>query len=165
MALTSGQQIKAKNRGVFVYDFTSAYVRVGKWNTDMSKSLNPETKDETNVWGEPTFSVDALKPSIDVNPYKVYEGDDLADYIHDGIVAQKTGDYWEGSVIDVVVDDDGAVVEAKEYPAVIEVTSEGWDSSNYWYEFSLHYTGAGSTVTGTITKSADGRKQTFTKSA
>lgn len=162
MAITAGAQIKAKNRGIFVYDFTKDYVRIGKWNTDMSKSLNPETTDETNVWGESTFSVDGFKPAADVNPYKVYKGDKIADYIHEGIVGMKTGDYWEGYVIDVLVDDEGEVEAAYKSSCVIEVTSEGWDSSNYWYEFTIHYTGAGEAVTGTISKSSDGRSQTFT---
>lgn len=162
MALRDGQQIKAKNKAVFCYDFTKDYVRIGKWNTDMSKSVNAETTDENNVWGESSFSIDAIKPSMDINPYKVFEGDALAEYIEAGVRGFETGDYWECSIIEVTVDDEGTVVDAYKYPCVLEPSAHGWDSGNYWHEFTVHYTGAGESVDGTIAKSADGRKQTFT---
>lgn len=162
MALKSGQQVKSKNKAVFCYDFIKDFVRIGKWNTDMSKAMNADTTDESNVWGESNFSVDSLKPSMDVNPYKVYEGDSLAEYIEAGTRQAKTGDYWEGYVVEVTVDDEGTIVDAYKYPCVLEPTASGWDSGNYWHEFTLHYLGGGESVTGTISKSSDGRNQIFT---
>ncbi len=120
---------------------TPAYVRLGKDLEDYSISMNADVEKKKNILGETSVKVKGYEPESDVDTYYATEGEALYTALYDIVNKRSTGSELETTVVDVLINSDGSVVDAWRENAVIVPESIGGDNSGMQIPFKVHYTG------------------------
>lgn len=139
---------------------TATYERLGKDLEEFNREFNYETEEKENILGEVAVDVYGAKPTAEVDPYYAREGSKLADWIQKIIDQRLELDDLKTDVVNVHLwktPASGTAYEAVKESVIVEVTSDGGDTTGYQTPFTIHY--LGDPVVGTF----DISTKTFTE--
>lgn len=126
---------------------SESFVRLGKDLEEYSATLNANVDKKQNILGETSVKISAYEKEGSVEPYYADENDPLTTRLESIIDDQLVLDACASSEVDVKlwkpVQGQTNVYEAIKYPVMIEVTSDGGDTTGYQIPFNIHYTGKG----------------------
>lgn len=158
-----GDVIEAKYKAIYVDSSfngtTVAYVRLGKDLEEFEKALNPDVEKKKNILGEQTVNLKGFEPEASIDTYYAYEDDAL--FIHLDSIANTytTGKAVNSTIVEVLLDNDGTVVNAFREDVKIIPDSQSMKDGKYQIPFKVYY--AGNRVAGTWDTTA----KTFTVAA
>lgn len=139
-----------------------SFVRLGKDLEEYNATLNANVDKKQNILGETSVKISSYEKEGSVEPFYAEEDDPLTERLEKIIDDQLVLDDCASSEIDVKlwkpVTGQTNTYEAIKYPVMIEVSSDGGDTTGYQIPFNIHYTGKG--VKGTFNTST----KTFTAS-
>lgn len=127
----------------------AAYTRLGKDLEEYTVERNATVDKKQNIFGETSVTLSAYEKSGVVDPYYAVVGDPLFVRLQSILDGDLTLDDCNADVVTVKLWD---VETTGVYPAicekvVIEVSSDGGDTTGYQIPFTLHYTGEKSSGT------------------
>lgn len=129
-----------------------AYQRLGKDLEEYNIEMNPETETKSNILGESTSRIKGYKPSTSVDTFYCYEDDALYTALLGIVNSRSTGSDLLTTVVDVILDTDGTVVQAYREDAILVPQSIGGSTEGMQIPFNIEYSGnrvAGTWNTGT----------------
>ncbi len=160
---TAGDPITAKYKAIFIDasfgGTTPSYTRLGKDLEEFEKALNPDVEKKKNILEETSVTVKGYEPEVAVDTYYAYEDDPL--FVHLDLVANTyaTGKEVETTVVEVLLDIDGTVVNAYRENVKVVPDSQKIADGKYIVPFKVYYNG--SRTAGTW----DNTAKTFTPAA
>lgn len=119
-----------------------AYQRLGKDLEEYNIEMNPETETKSNILGESTSRIKGYKPASSVGTFFCYEDDALYTALLGIVNNRSTGSDLETTVVEVILDTDGTVVQAYREKAVIIPQSIGGGTDGMQIPFNIEYTGS-----------------------
>lgn len=140
-------------------DEQASYCRIGQDLEEYSASMSAQVDSKKNILGETSVKVSSYEKTGSVEPYYADENDPMFARLQNIIDNELVLDDLKTDVVDVHLwkTATSGAYEAVKFPAVIEVTSYGGDTTGYQIPYTLHYTGMG--IKGTF----DVASKTFTE--
>jgi len=125
----TGKKIERKYRAHYIDASltgtgTKNYVRIGKDNDDLSRTISYETNSTRNVLGETEVTSTRNEDNMDVDPYYIRRDEPLGELLVEIDVGELELDDLKRSYVEVIMMEDGTS-EAFEQMADITPTSAG----------------------------------------
>lgn len=159
----SGEKIERKYFAHFIDasfgGATANYVRLGKDLEELNIEMNPESESKTNILGESTTTVSGYSPQVSVGTYYAYEGEALYEHLENAVNNRAMGSDLETTVVDVLLNSDGTVVNAYRENVVVIPQSYGGGTDGIQIPFNYNYNG------GRTAGTWDTDTKTFTKAS
>ena len=156
----AGEKIERKYLAHFIdasFGAASAsYQRIGKDLEEYSIELNPDIETKKNILGETSNTVKGYEPQSEVDTFYCLEDDPMFTKLYAIVNERSTGSQLYTTVVDVLIDSDGSVVDAYREDVVVIPKSIGGDNGGMQIPYSIKYNG--NRVSGTWDNSA----KTFT---
>ena len=120
---------------------SAVYERIGKDLEEYNIELNPDVETTKNIIGENSTNVKGYEVSGSVDTYYAREGSELFENLMQIINDRSTGSQLETTVVDVLVNASGTVINAYREDAVVVPQSFGGDTGGVQIPYEIHYNG------------------------
>lgn len=126
---------------------TPTYVRLGKDLEEFNEELNPDVEVSKNIIGEQSVVHSGYEVQSEVEPFYAETGDALFEQLAKIANERLNGDDCKTTMVDVLLDESGAVTWAFREDVYVVPNSIGGDTSGVQIPFTVYH--AGNRVEGT----------------
>lgn len=134
----------------FVFNGTE-HQRLGEDLEELTIAMNADKETKKNILGESSTRVKGYAPSYSVSTFYAKYGDPLFEKLKNAINNRSTGDDLKTTVVDVLVDSNGEIIDAWQEDVLLIPESYGGDTSGVQIPFTVDYVGNRKDVTAKAT--------------
>jgi len=161
MSIVSGQKLKREYRAHYIDASATGtgtlnFVRIGKDNDDLTRTINYETESFKNVIGETEVTSTRSEDSMDVDPYYIRKDEPLGELLIRIDIEGLELDDLKRSYVEVIMQENGTSEAFMQVADITPTSAGGASSDGVTVPFTL-------TLGGTKTKGSwDTSTKTFT---